>query len=141
MGRTCGFRLGRSKTQTLDGSVTSHAAAAAAAALQLRSSGLRASAPTLRWPFPRLLDAIAFRPLPRALACCGSSAPSAVRHLRACGSNVFLRGRLEGRASVDWRLLGIGGDLAEMNRRWRDGRGEMRASCVGAMESMASRRP
>uniref|UniRef100_A0A0D3HTL4 Uncharacterized protein n=1 Tax=Oryza barthii TaxID=65489 RepID=A0A0D3HTL4_9ORYZ len=45
------------------------------------------------------------------------------------------------RASVDWQLLGIGGDLAEVNRRRRDGRGEMRASCVGAMESVASRRP
>lgn len=29
MGRTCGYRLGRSKTQTPGGSVTSHAAAAA----------------------------------------------------------------------------------------------------------------
>uniref|UniRef100_A0A0D3HRD6 Uncharacterized protein n=2 Tax=Oryza TaxID=4527 RepID=A0A0D3HRD6_9ORYZ len=45
------------------------------------------------------------------------------------------------RASVDWRLLGIGGDLAEVNQRRRNGRGEMRASCVGAMESVASRRP
>jgi hypothetical protein len=45
------------------------------------------------------------------------------------------------RASVDWWLLGIGGDLAEVNRRRRDGRGEMRASCVGAMESVVSRCP
>lgn len=81
MGRTCGYRLGRSKTQTPGGSITSHAAAAALPC----SSAPPVSARPPAAPLPSSLA----RAIPLPLCLGVLVGALVVRHLRACGSDVF----------------------------------------------------